>query len=52
MLARLRMTPQEIWKAIVEVDDHALSIDDLEAVMRNLPTADEVGKLSSTVELD
>lgn len=52
MLARLRLTAKEIRQAIVEVDDDVLGVDDLEAIMRNLPTGDEVRRRCLVAKLD
>jgi diaphanous 1 len=42
MLARLKMSPAKIKKAILEVDDEVLGVDDLATLGRMLPTPDEV----------
>lgn len=41
-MARLKKSPSVIRRAILEVDDEALAADDLAALARLLPTADEV----------
>ena len=45
MLSRIKLTPAEIRKALLEVDDKALSIDDLKAMERQTPTTEEVARL-------
>jgi diaphanous 1 len=42
MLSRIKMGFPEIRKALLDVDDHRLSIDDLKAISKQLPTPDEV----------
>ncbi|OCF43807.1 hypothetical protein I317_02411 [Kwoniella heveanensis CBS 569] len=44
-LTRLRMSPSKIRKAIMEVDDELLEVDDLATLSRMLPTPEEVDKL-------
>jgi hypothetical protein len=41
-LARLKLSPPRIKKAILEVDDEALSEDNLATLARLIPTLDEV----------
>lgn len=41
-LARLKLPPTRIKRAIVEVDDEALSEDNLATLARLIPTPDEV----------
>jgi hypothetical protein len=45
MLSRIKLTPAEIRKALLEVDDKALSVDDLKAMERQTPTAEETARL-------
>ncbi len=45
MLSRIKLTPAEIRKALLDVDDKALSVDDLKAMERQTPTAEEVARL-------
>jgi hypothetical protein len=45
MLSRIKLTPADIRKALLEVDDKALSVDDLKAMERQTPTAEEVARL-------
>ena len=45
MLSRIKLTPAEIRKALLEVDDKALSVDDLKAMERQTPTAEEIARL-------
>jgi diaphanous 1 len=45
MLSRIKLTPADIRKALLELDDNALSIDDLKAMERQTPTAEEVVRL-------
>lgn len=45
MLARIKLAPQDIRRAILEIDDQRLSVDDLRAISRNTPTDDEIGRL-------
>jgi hypothetical protein len=42
MLSRIKMDYPQIRKSIVEVDDERLSIDDLKALNKQLPTSEEV----------
>lgn len=42
MLARIKLPLPDIRKALQDVDDSQLSIDDLKAISRQLPTAEEV----------
>jgi hypothetical protein len=42
MLSRIKLSPSEIRRAILTVDDRALSLDDLKAIFRHLPTPEEV----------
>jgi diaphanous 1 len=45
MLSRIKLTPVDIRKALLEVDDEALSVDDLKAMERQIPTAEEITRL-------
>ena len=45
MLSRIKLTPADIRKALLEVDDKALSVDDLKAMERQTPTAEEIARL-------
>jgi hypothetical protein len=45
MLSRIKLTPADIRKALLELDDNALSVDDLKAMERQTPTAEEVVRL-------
>lgn len=45
MLSRIKLPPVDIRKALLEVDDEALSVDDLKAMERQMPTAEEVTRL-------
>ena len=45
MLSRIKLTPVEIRMAILKVDDEALSVDDLKAMGRQMPTAEEAARL-------
>ncbi|KAK6904947.1 hypothetical protein I203_105766 [Kwoniella mangroviensis CBS 8507] len=47
MLTRLRLSPSKIRRAIIEVDDDLLDMDDLATLSRMLPTAEEVEKIRS-----
>ncbi|WVQ93958.1 hypothetical protein IAU59_001036 [Kwoniella sp. CBS 9459] len=47
MLTRLRLSPGKIRKAIMEVDDEVLEVDDLATLSRMLPTPEEAEKLRS-----
>ena len=42
MLSRIKMDYPQIRKCIVEIDDERLSIDDLKALSKQLPTSEEV----------
>ena len=42
MLSRIKIGLADIRKALLELDDSKLSIDDLRAIGRQLPTAEEV----------
>ena len=42
MLARIKLDLPALRKAILELDDEKLSVDELKAISRQLPTTDEV----------
>jgi diaphanous 1 len=42
MLTRMKMAPVEIKRAVLEVNDNKLSIDDLKAISKQLPSLEEV----------
>ena len=42
MLSRIKMEYPEIRRAVLEIDDEKLSIDDLKAISKQLPTSEEV----------
>lgn len=42
MLARLKLDLSVIRKAIMEIDDDKLSMDELKAIGKQLPTTEEV----------
>lgn len=41
MLSRIKLNPPEIRRALLELDDQKLTIDELKAMSRQLPTRDE-----------
>lgn len=43
MLARIKLELPAIRRAILELDDEKLSTDELKAISKQLPTAEEVG---------
>lgn len=45
MLSRIKLTPVDIRKALLKIDDEALSVDDLKAMERQMPTMEEVTRL-------
>ena len=45
MLARIKMSLPQIRDALLEVDDDKLSIDDLKAIGKQLPTTEEVNSV-------
>ncbi|WWC57807.1 uncharacterized protein I303_100342 [Kwoniella dejecticola CBS 10117] len=47
MLTRLRLSPSKIRRAISEVDDDLLDIDDLAALGRMLPTSEELERIKA-----
>jgi hypothetical protein len=42
MLSRIKLGLPEIRKALLDIDDEKLSVDDLKAIGRQLPTSEEV----------
>lgn len=44
MLSRIKMGLPDIRKALIDLDDEKLSIDDLRAIGKQLPTAEEVSR--------
>jgi diaphanous 1 len=42
MLSRIKLGLPEIKKALVEINDGLLTVDDLKAISKQLPTAEEV----------
>lgn len=42
MLSRIKMGLPDIRRALLELDDKKLSIDDLRAISKQLPTSEEV----------
>jgi hypothetical protein len=42
MLSRIKLSLSDIRKALLEVDDVKLSIDELRAISKQLPTTEEV----------
>ena len=45
MLSRIKLAPVDIRNALLEVDDKTLSVDDLKAMERQLPTTEEIARL-------
>jgi hypothetical protein len=45
MLSRIKLTPVDIRKALLKVDDEVLSVDDLKAMERQMPTVEEITRL-------
>ena len=43
MLARIKLDLPSIRKALLEVDDDKLSVEELRAISKHLPTTEEVG---------
>lgn len=43
MLSRIKMNFPEIRKALLDLNDDKLSFDDLKAISKQLPTAEEAG---------
>ena len=42
MLSRIKLPLPEIRRALLELDDDLLSVDDLKAIGKQLPTTEEV----------
>jgi diaphanous 1 len=42
MLARIKLSLPDIRRALLEIDDQKLSVDELKAISKHLPTPDEV----------
>jgi diaphanous 1 len=42
MLSRIKLDLVDIGKALLEVDDAKLSVDDLRSISKHLPTTEEV----------
>ena len=42
MLSRIRLSPTEIKRSLLSLDDSKLSVDELKVIARHLPTPDEV----------
>lgn len=42
MLSRIKMGFPDIRKALLDFDDEKLSVDDLKAISKQLPTSEEV----------
>jgi diaphanous 1 len=42
MLSRIKLDLPDIRKALLDIDDNKLSVDDLKAIGRQLPTSEEV----------
>lgn len=45
MLSRIKLNLEEIRRALLFVDDNKLTLDELRAISRQLPTPEEVGGL-------
>lgn len=52
MLSRIKLTLPKICEAILEINDDALSIDDLKAISKQLPTPEEVERIKNFDEVD
>lgn len=52
MLSRIKIGLPEIRRALLELDDMKLSIDDLRAIGKQLPTSEEVYQLCSLIPYD
>jgi hypothetical protein len=50
MLSRVKLTLPGICNAILELDDTMLSIDDLKAISKQLPTRDEVERINGSLD--
>lgn len=51
MLSRIKMDYPEIRRALLEIDDETLSIDDLKAISKQLPTSEEVQRIQNFDEI-
>ncbi len=49
MLSRIKLGFPEIRKALLDIDDSRLSVDDLKAISRQLPTSEEVSSRVMTI---
>lgn len=47
MLSRIKLDLEDIKRALLVMDDNKLTLDDLRAISRQLPTSEEVGDLHS-----
>lgn len=47
MLSRIKLDYPQIRRTILEIDDAKLSVDDLKAIAKQLPTPDEVSSTSA-----
>jgi hypothetical protein len=45
MLSRIKLDLEEIRRALLVMDDNKLTLDELRAISRQLPTPEEVGGL-------
>ena len=44
MLSRIKLSLPEIRRALLELDDDALTLDELKAISKQLPTSEEVSQ--------
>lgn len=51
MLSRIKMDYPEIRRALLEIDDEKLSVDDLKAISKQLPTSEEVCPLPLCIHI-
>ncbi|KAJ6572601.1 hypothetical protein B0H10DRAFT_2106751 [Mycena sp. CBHHK59/15] len=51
MLSRIKMGFPDIKKALLDLDDEKLSVDDLKAISKQLPTLEEVGRIQDFDDL-
>jgi len=51
MLSRIKLGLPEIRKALLDMDDEKLSVDDLKAIGGQLPTSEEVHILTPTLSI-
>ena len=47
MLSRIKLELPDIRKALLDIDDEKLPVDDLKAIGRQLPTSEEVTKFGA-----